>query len=107
MGSIELPLVTQSHSSQMSSSLVILVLEGLGAVYMSSRSCELLPLYGQAEWRDVPRHVKLAQHRCRCWSSLGFLTVSAQPSHLTVTISPSPFQANFSTHWKETMSSID
>lgn len=31
---------------------------------------------------NIPRQVKDAKHLERCWSSLGFLTVSAQASHL-------------------------
>lgn len=45
-----------------------------------------------------PRQVKLAQQRWRCLSSWGFLTVSAQPSHLELEASSA-----FGTHWKETM----
>lgn len=57
-----------------------------------------------------PKQVKGAPHRCLCWSSLGFLTVSAQPSHLLF-VSPSPLtrksrstrRSKPSTHWNETI----
>lgn len=53
---------------------------------------------------EQSRQVNEAQHLWRCWSSFGFFTVSAQPSHLRGEVSSAGVKSGVDdAYWKETM----